>query len=32
MVRSMEFEERTYRRPDLPRLIEQQVLDFGRIV
>ena len=28
----MEIEEHTYRRPDLPRLIEQQVLDFGRIV
>ena len=28
----MEIEERSYRRPDLPRLIEQQVLDFGRIV
>jgi hypothetical protein len=28
----MDIEERIYRRPDLPRLIEQQVLDFGRIV
>jgi len=28
----MEIEERSYRRPDFPRLIEQQVLDFGRIV
>jgi predicted N-acetyltransferase YhbS len=28
----MEIEERSYRRPELPRLIEQQVLDFGRIV
>jgi predicted acetyltransferase len=29
---AVEIEEHTYRRPDLPRLIEQQVLDFGRIV
>jgi predicted N-acetyltransferase YhbS len=28
----MEIEEHVYRRRDLPRLIEQQVLDFGRIV
>jgi predicted N-acetyltransferase YhbS len=28
----MDIDERSYRRPDLPRLIEQQVLDFGRIV
>lgn len=28
----MDIEERSYRRPDLPREIEQQVLDFGRIV
>ena len=28
----MEIEERSYRRPDFPRLIEQQVLDFWRIV
>jgi predicted acetyltransferase len=28
----MDIEEHVYRRPDLPRLIEQQVLDFGRIV
>ena len=28
----MDIEEISYRRPDLPRLIEQQVLDFGRIV
>ncbi len=28
----MDIEESAYRRPDLPRLIEQQVLDFGRIV
>jgi predicted acetyltransferase len=29
---AMEIEEHVYRRADLPRLIEQQVLDFGRIV
>jgi predicted N-acetyltransferase YhbS len=28
----MDIEERSYRRPELPRLIEQQVIDFGRIV
>ena len=28
----MGIEEHTYLRPELPRLIEQQVLDFGRIV
>ena len=28
----MEIEERSYRRPNFPRMIEQQVLDFGRIV
>jgi len=28
----MDIEEHVYRRPDLPRLIEQQVFDFGRIV
>jgi GNAT superfamily N-acetyltransferase len=28
----MQIEEQIYRRSDLPRLIEQQVLDFGRIV
>jgi predicted N-acetyltransferase YhbS len=29
---AVEIEEHTYLRPDLPRLIEQQVWDFGRIV
>src|SRR3954470_1246384 len=28
----VDIEEHTYLRPELPRLIEQQVLDFGRIV
>ena len=28
----MEIEERVYRRPEFPRLLEQQVFDFGRIV
>jgi predicted acetyltransferase len=28
----MDIEEHVYRRPELPRLIEQQVFDFGRIV
>jgi predicted N-acetyltransferase YhbS len=29
---TVEIEERTYRRPEFPRLLEQQVFDFGRIV
>jgi GNAT superfamily N-acetyltransferase len=31
-MNAVEIEEHAYLRPDLPRLIEQQVLDFGRIV